>query len=108
MIGSSVSAVLLCVSLFTGGSPGDRWLGVDKVKHFFASFVVTSLSASGARAAGLSAEQSLAAGVGIGTGVGVWKEIRDHRQPGETASFRDLVWDGVGVAAGAVVVSQSH
>lgn len=100
--------LFFCLSLSPGAPPADRWFAEDKFKHFFASFVVTSLSASGARAAGLTAEQSLAVGVGVGAGAGVWKEIRDHRRPGETASFRDMVWDAAGVGAAGVVISRAR
>jgi uncharacterized protein YfiM (DUF2279 family) len=100
--------LVLCLSLGGGREPADRWLAEDKWKHFFTSFVATTLAASGARAAGLDARGSLVAGVGVGVGVGVWKEVRDHRLPGGRASVRDLAWDAAGVGAAAVVVSQSR
>jgi uncharacterized protein YfiM (DUF2279 family) len=99
-------AELLVASILATDPPRDRWFGEDKLRHFFASFVITSVAASGARFAGLGERESLAAGVGFGAGLGIWKEIRDAGKPGETASFRDLVWDAAGVAAAALVVRQ--
>jgi uncharacterized protein YfiM (DUF2279 family) len=98
----------LCLSLGGGTEPPDRWLAEDKWKHFFTSFVATTLAASGARAAGMDARTSRAAGAGFGMGVGVWKEIHDHRTPGGHASVRDLVWDAAGVGAGVAVAARSR
>lgn len=95
--------LFFCMSL--GGGPGqqpvDRFFGEDKLKHFFTSFVVTSLAASGARAAGMDAEPAMWVGVGTGAAVGVLKEVSDLNREGSTASLNDIVWDlgGVGTAA---------
>jgi putative lipoprotein len=100
--------LLLCLCLSFAPPPRDRWLAEDKWKHFFASFVVTSLSGSAARAAGLDPHTSAWVGVGIGTSVGVWKEIRDHGRSGETASLKDLTWDLAGVGAAAAALRQAR
>ena len=101
-------ALLFCFSL--GSSPAapqpERWIGEDKWKHFFASFVATSVSASAFRAAGASADASLAAGAAVGGGVGIWKEVRDQRRGG--AEFSDLVWDFAGVGAATAVIAQTR
>ncbi len=47
-------------------------------------------------------------GAGVGTGVGVWKELRDMRSPGETPSLRDLTWDVAGVGAAAAMAAQAR
>lgn len=100
-------ALCLCLSL---GPPQeiDRWFAEDKYKHFVASFVVTSLAASGARAAGLSRDASLIAGGAVGGAAGVWKEWRDARTPDGVASVRDAVWDAAGVGAALVVAHQGR
>lgn len=99
-------ALCACLALLPPDPPRDPWFAEDKVKHFFASFVVTSLAASGARSVGLDARASVWAGAGLGTAVGVWKEIRDQGRQGETASFRDLAWDLMGVGAASAVMDQ--
>ena len=100
--------LVLCLSLQQGTPqrPTDRWLAEDKWKHFFASFVVTALSAAAVRAAGASAETSALVGAGVGTGAGVWKELRDMRSPGDTPSLRDLTWDVAGVDAAAAMAAR--
>lgn len=99
-------ALLVCWCLSAPAPAGDRWFADDKLRHFLASFVVTSLSASGARAAGLSADESVWVGAGLGTSSGIWKELRDRGQEGGTASLRDLVWDLGGVGAASAVMAQ--
>lgn len=100
--------IAVAATLGSGELPRDRWIGEDKLRHFFASLVITSLSASAARATGIDHDRSLAAGVGVGVAAGVWKEVRDHRRPGGSASVRDLAWDLAGVAAGAAVFHQGR
>ena len=102
--------LFLCMTL--GRQPGapvpDRFFGEDKLKHFFTSFVVTSLAASGARAAGLSADESLWIGAGTGATVGILKEVSDLRREGATASLYDIVWDLGGVGAAAALNARAQ
>lgn len=98
---------LLCLCLsFSAQEPPDRWFAEDKAKHFLTSFAATTVSAGGARMLGLGARDAAYAGAGAAAGLGVWKEIRDLRQPAGTASFKDLVWDGAGIGAGMAVMLQ--
>lgn len=96
----------LCLSLSTAAPERDRWVGEDKLKHFLASFVATSVSASFARTAGLDARSSAQVGAGVSVGLGVWKELRDARRPDATVSLRDLAWDLAGTGAGFAVMRQ--
>ena len=100
-----VPALCLCLS-FQGSPARDRWIGEDKWKHFFASFVVTSISASAARAAGLDPAPSAWVGAGVGVGAGLWKELRDRRRPDATPSLKDGVWDLAGVGASTALLRQ--
>jgi uncharacterized protein YfiM (DUF2279 family) len=101
----------LCLSLGTGRGdapkPADRFFGEDKFQHFFTSFLATSLAASGARLAGMDHDTSLLVGAGTGAGVGVLKELHDARNPRETASVLDLVWDAGGVGLATAIVAQA-
>jgi uncharacterized protein YfiM (DUF2279 family) len=105
----TLATALLAAGLAFGpaGSPDDRWLAEDKLKHFFTSFVATSLAASGARVAGLDRERSLVLGAGAGLGAGVLKEIHDARAGGGF-SYRDLLWDLAGIGAAAALVDASR
>lgn len=103
----SLSSLVLCLCLSVGAAPpADSWVGEDKLKHFLASFVVTSLSAGGARAAGLDPGASVWVGAGVGAGVGAWKELRDARLPDATFSLRDAAWDLAGIGAASAVMAQ--
>ena len=106
--------LIFCLALGGGGDSArdrapqpDRFFAEDKLKHFFTSFIVTSLSASGARAAGLDHDTSMWVGAGTGAAVGIAKELNDLRSEGETASFLDLVWDFGGIGAATIVQAQT-
>ena len=106
--------LLLCLCLSLGGrgdarepKPADRFFGEDKFQHFFTSFLATSLAASGARLAGANHDTSLLIGAGTGATIGLAKELHDARNPAETASVLDLVWDAGGVAFATVLVAQA-
>ena len=98
--------LLLCLCFSTTAQTPDRWIAEDKAKHFFASFVVTSLSASAARAAGASPGASAWIGAGVGVSAGAWKELRDRRSPEATVSLKDAAWDLAGVGAATALLRQ--
>lgn len=90
-------------------APGDRLFGEDKWKHFFTSFIITSLGATGARVAGLEREWSLGVGAGLSLSAGAAKEYADFRNPSRgNPSALDLVWDALGTGAGVVVAAQAY
>lgn len=104
-------AIVFVLGSFQFGAPPereqapDRWLGVDKAKHFVVSAVVQSAGHSLLRTGGIAyRESSLAAGV-LTLGVGVGKELWD-RAHGRYFSWKDLTADGFGGGTGAVVVRQ--
>jgi uncharacterized protein YfiM (DUF2279 family) len=100
-----VPAICLCLSFQTPATR-DRWVGEDKWKHFFASFVVTSISGSAARAAGLDPAPSAWVGAGAGVAAGAWKEIRDRRRADATPSLKDAAWDLAGIGAATALLRQ--
>ncbi len=108
----TMDKLLICLCLSLGGGrgpdpkPADRFFGEDKFQHFFTSFLTTSLAASGARLAGASHDTSLLIGAGTGMTIGLAKELHDARNPAETASVLDLVWDAGGVAFATAIVAQ--
>ena len=96
----------LCLSLSLPQEPADRWFAEDKFTHFLSSFAATTIAAGGARLAGFEATESAWIGAGAGATIGTWKEVRDMNSPLGRASFRDLVWDGAGIAAGTAAMLQ--
>jgi uncharacterized protein YfiM (DUF2279 family) len=84
-------------------APPDRWLGDDKVKHFFTSAFVQSMSYGALRSSGLNHGAALAGASVTTAAVGVGKEVVDLRVRGEF-SLRDLTWDAAGAGAATVLL----
>lgn len=80
--------------------------GADKIKHFFMSAFVHSVSFSVARAAGADRSNAqVAAGISS-MSVGLLKEMRDARVSGGTGfSVPDLVFDAAGALAAAALLN---
>ena len=86
----------------------DSWFGIDKIKHFFLSAFIESVSFSALQAAHVKRRPALSAAIGVTAAVGVAREIHDKRTPGKWFSYRDLAWDALGIAAGAAVLTQTR
>lgn len=108
-----ITAALLAATLLLPGpgqppgQPRDPWFAEDKLKHFVASFVVTSLTVSGARLAGADHDTSIWIGVGVTATAGVAKEFRDVRRQ-SIFSYRDLLWDIAGITAAAAMADNAR
>lgn len=87
--------------------PVPGWFTEDKLKHFVASFVVSSVSASASRAAGLSRTASLGIGAGVGVATGLWKERQDARAGGPF-SGADLAWDAAGIGTSLLLIQAAE
>jgi putative lipoprotein len=85
----------------------DSWFGIDKIKHFFMSAFVESVSYSVLQAANVKRRPALGAAIGVAAAVGVAREIHDKRTPGKWFSYQDLTWDALGMVAGAAVVTHT-
>ena len=83
--------------------PTDAWFGQDKLMHAFMSTAVVGFASAGARTVGLNKSESFVIGVSSSVLAGLWKEWRDRRI-GRPFSYRDLVWDAVGITVGAIIV----
>jgi len=87
--------------------PEDRWFSADKIKHFFVSAFVQSLTYSALRSADLHHRDALAGAAVASAAIAVGKELRDMR--GETGfSGRDLVWGAAGVAGASLLLDQTR
>lgn len=91
-----------------GGGGGDSWLSADKVKHFFVSAFVQSVSYSALRTARASHSDALVAASALTLAVGVGKEIHDERVGEEGFSVRDLAWDAAGAGAATALLSRTR
>jgi uncharacterized protein YfiM (DUF2279 family) len=86
----------------------DSWFGADKIKHFFMSAFIESVTYSALQAARVNHRPALGGAIGVTLAIGVGREIHDKRTPGNSFSVRDLTWDVVGTTAGAVLLSQTR
>ncbi len=107
-----ILSVLLAANLVYGQTAAtqphpDAWFGIDKIKHFFISAFIESVSYSALQAAHVHHRSAMAGAIGITIGFGVGREIHDQRVPGNFFSVRDLTWDAVGIAAGTVLLSHT-
>ena len=87
-------------------SARDPWFGRDKFLHFAASAAIQTATHSVLRANGADYARASRAAAMVTLTAGVSKEIWDHRRGGD-ASWRDLTWDAIGGATGAVVIRQT-
>ncbi|HKR08293.1 MAG TPA: VanZ family protein [Gemmatimonadaceae bacterium] len=85
----------------------DPWFGIDKVKHFFMSAFINSVSYSALQAARVNHRSAMAGAIGITMAAGLGREIHDMRVPGNIFSVRDLTWDAIGTAAGTVLAAHT-
>ena len=85
----------------------DSWFGIDKIKHFFISAFIESVSYSALQAARVKHRPALAGAIGVTAAFGVAREIHDQRTPGNWFSYKDLAWDALGATAGVVVLSHT-
>jgi putative lipoprotein len=95
--------LLLVFSLHAPGSgpksaPADPWFGADKLKHFFSSAFVQSVSYGALRGVGAGHDVALGGASAVTAAVAVGKEIYDGRTGGDV-SAKDLVWDAAGALA---------
>lgn len=85
---------------------GDHWFGADKVKHFFMSAFVESVSYSALRAVNVRHDPALYTAAGLTLGVGIGKELHDHHSYGQF-SVKDLSWDIAGGGAAAALLAHT-
>jgi putative lipoprotein len=85
----------------------DSWFGIDKIKHFFMSAFIESVSYSALQATRVNHRSAMAGAIGVTAAIGVGKEIHDYRNPNNHFSVKDLTWDAIGTGAGAVFLSHT-
>ena len=85
----------------------DRWFGADKLKHFFISAFIQSVSYSMLRAADVEHRGSVVGASVATAAVGLGKEIHDRRARAEF-SVRDLAWDAAGAGAATLLLERSR
>jgi uncharacterized protein YfiM (DUF2279 family) len=85
----------------------DSWFGIDKIKHFFISAFVESITYSALQAANVKRRPALTGAIGVTAAVGVARELHDRKKPGNRFSYKDLTWDALGIGAGAAMLTHT-
>ncbi len=85
----------------------DSWFGIDKIKHFFISAFIESVSYSALQAANVKRRPAMGGAIGVSAAFGVARELHDRRTPGNHFSYRDLTWDALGIGAGAAMLKHT-
>ena len=97
-------ASVLVMSLLNAPAPvqepkQDNWLGSDKAKHVWMSYVTTAFTFAAVYSIEDDTDLALTVAVPVAAVVGIGKETFDRRR-GERFSLKDLVADAAGIAAG--------
>lgn len=104
---SALSAPVVSASAATRSDTSnvsrDRWFARDKGKHFLASVAIQIAAYGALRVADARPNAALVGASVVTMSAGIGKEVHDARGPG-ALSWRDLVWDGVGLGVGAGLV----
>jgi putative lipoprotein len=102
-----IAAVSIAIAIALGAphvraEDADPWFGRDKGLHFSASASIAIVGYAGAALVTDSRGVRVGAGAGLAMAAGIGKELWDLGGRGD-ASVRDLVWDAIGAATGALV-----
>ena len=104
LIGACLAVNVVCAQV---AATRDSWFGIDKIKHFFISAFVESVSYSALQAAHVNRRPALAGAIGVSAAIGVARELHDKRTPGNHFSYRDLTWDALGIGAGVLMLERT-
>jgi len=85
----------------------DRWFGPDKVKHFFMTGFVQSVTYGLARATRQTHQSSMLWASAASLTFGLGKEVDDGRRRNEF-SARDLVWDAAGAGVASLALRRTR
>jgi len=107
LVGLSLATHLLFAQTAVAAPHQDAWFGVDKLKHFFMSAFIESVTYSALQAAKVRHRPALGGAIGVTMAIGVGRELHDRRIPGNLFSVRDLTWDALGATAGAVLLTHT-
>ena len=85
----------------------DKWFAQDKAKHFLAgTFSTIFIHEVSNDVYNMKKSEAAAYAVSISAIISVSKEIFDARSPENHFCKKDLVWDGLGILAGLMIVQQ--
>lgn len=85
----------------------ERWLGEDKLRHFFASWAAAAFGFGATRLAGIDTDTGLTLAIAGAAIAGLSKEWADARAGG-FISLRDLAWDAAGITAAFLILRNTR
>ncbi|MFH0931854.1 MAG: DUF2279 domain-containing protein [Candidatus Zixiibacteriota bacterium] len=84
----------------------DKWLGWDKFGHFFISGFLSGTSYSiYHKSFNNDKESSILFSSSFALSLGVGKEINDMKKPQNKFSYKDLIFDLMGISVGLIIAS---
>ncbi len=99
--------VLLHLIVPFDANAGDNWFGKDKIRHFGVSGFYTLFSYKVVKHHfGFSDGNSAKFAIGVTLSLGLFKEAYDSQHPEETSSFKDIIVDIFGIAAGLYIATR--
>ncbi|MDD5230992.1 MAG: DUF2279 domain-containing protein [Candidatus Marinimicrobia bacterium] len=106
LISTGLSASTPGKSLNDSGN-SDKWLALDKLKHFSTSlFMTTTLFYGQNRVFDVQAEKSNMKAVGVTISLGLLKELGDSRHNINHFSWRDLIADILGAGTAILILNR--
>ncbi len=88
--------------------PADHWIGADKVKHFFTTALIQSLTYSVIQVTTQAPRSSLLFSASVASAAaGIGKEMYDRRSYGHF-SVRDLAWDAAGAGTASLMLAHTR
>lgn len=85
----------------------DKWLGWDKAEHFLISgFIAGSSYSVYHRSFDNDGESSTYFASILTLSLGVGKELSDSKKPRDKFSYKDIIFDVLGISAGIAIASQ--
>lgn len=98
-----VVALLVLLSAPAFAQADDPWLSPDKGLHFAVSAGIASAGYASAALFTRDIHMKFGVGLALSLAAGAGKEMLDAVRPGSTSSYKDLVFDALGIATGLVI-----
>jgi putative lipoprotein len=85
----------------------DPWFGSDKLKHFFLTAFIQTVTYSTLRLTNADHRSSILGASAASAAAGVTKEMIDRRRYG-LFSVKDLLWDAAGAGGASIMLTRTR
>lgn len=108
MLAAAALVLVLAPAVAGAQTRSDNWFGPDKVKHFFMSALVQSITYSVAQVTTRAPRSSLLLSASVASAaVGIGKEMHDRGSYG-LFSVRDIAWDAAGAGTASLMLARTR